>query len=199
MSFTTTTYYSLKKPEVGGSTDLWGGYINENFDTISTQLNSLNTSLLGKVDTTSLGTYVTADTTGLNNYTQTSSITLETANNVTVTSLAANDFLVYTGSNWANKSKTDAQISLLPTYGPAGSLLRVATGGTSVEWATVGFQASYTLGTTDPISGQSNGDLFFNTATNTLKIYNNTWVSVVDTDATTPTTDDIISLSIALG
>ena len=199
MSFTSTTHLSLKKPEVGGSTDLWGTYLNQNSDTLDSTINSIQTSLLSKVDTSALGTYVTVDTTGLTQYTQTSSITLETANNVTVVSLAANDFLVYTGSNWTNKSKTDAQVSLLPTYGSQGQVLRIASGGTSLEWGSLGFSFSYTSGGTDPNSGQINGDLFFNTTTNELKIYNNNWVSVVDTDATTPTTEDIISLSIALG
>lgn len=37
---TDTTNYLLKKPTVGGDDDLWGGYINDNMDTIDTQMKS---------------------------------------------------------------------------------------------------------------------------------------------------------------
>lgn len=37
---TDTTNYLLKKPTVGGDDDLWGGYINDNMDSIDTQMKS---------------------------------------------------------------------------------------------------------------------------------------------------------------
>ena len=87
--------------------------------------------------------------------------------------------MVYTGSNWTNRTKVEAQADLLPTYGGVGTVLRVASGGSSLEWATLGFQFSYTSGASDPAgSTATNGDLFFNGTTNQLKIYNNTWVTV---------------------
>lgn len=200
MSYTLTTNLSLKLPEIGGATDQWGQYLLDNLISLDSTINTIQTDLLAKAATSDLSGYVSINTTGLTNYTTTANTVLSTASDVTVTSPATNDFLVYSGSSWVNKTKAQAQVSLLPTYGPAGSLLRVASGGTTVEFANVGFQASYTLGTTDPISGQTNGDLFFNTTSNELKIYNNsTWVSVIDTDATTPTTGDVIALAIALG
>ena len=185
MSFTTTANLSLKKPEIGGSTDLWGQYLNENADSLDSTINTIQTSLLSKVDSSSLGTYVTVDTTGLTQYTQTSAITLDTATDVAKTgSYATNNFLVYTGSNWTNRTKVEAQADLLPTYGGVGTVLRVASGGSSLEWATLGFQFSYTSGASDPAgSTATNGDLFFNGTTNQLKIYNNTWVTVADTSS----------------
>lgn len=200
MSFTTTTNLSLKLPEIGGATDQWGQYLLDNFISLDSTINTVQTSLLQKADTSALGTYVSVDTTGLTNYTKTTDIQLATASDVQATgTYADNDFLVYSGSTWTNKTKTAAQISLLPAYGSAGTVLRIATSG-GLEWATLGFQRAYTVGTSDPAGASSaDGDLFFNTASNTLKIYNSAWVSVIQTDATTPTTGDVIALSIALG
>ncbi len=185
MSFSSTTNLSLKKPEIGGSTDLWGQYLNENADTLDSTINTIQTSLLSKVDSSSLGTYVTVDTTGLTQYTQTSAITLDTATDVTKTgSYAENNFLVYKSSAWTNRTKAEAQTDLLPTYGSVGTVLRVASGGSALEWATLGFQFSYTSGASDPAgSTATNGDLFFNGTTNQLKIYNNSWVTVADTSS----------------
>jgi hypothetical protein len=199
MSYTLTTNLSLKLPEIGGSTDTWGQNLLDNFTSLDSTINTIQTDLLAKAATSDLSGYVGINTTGLTNYTTTANTVLSTASDVTVTSPATNDFLVYSGASWVNKTKAQAQVSLLPTYGTAGEVLRIATGGSSLEWATLGFQFSYTSGGTDPSSGATNGDLFFNTSTNELKIYNNGWVSVVDTDATTPTTGDVIALSIALG
>jgi len=38
-----TTNYSLKKPASGGSEDHWGEELNENFDSIDTEMNSIQT------------------------------------------------------------------------------------------------------------------------------------------------------------
>jgi len=199
MSYTTTTNLSLKLPEIGGSTDTWGQNLLDNFTSLDSTINTIQTDLLAKAATSDLSEYVSINTTGLTNYTTTASLVLSTASDVTITSPVLYDFLVYSGSSWVNQTKAQAQESLLPTYGSAGQVLRLASGATSLEWATLGFSFSYTAGGTDPSSGVTNGDLFFNTTTNELKIYNNSWVSVVDTDATTPTTGDVIALSIALG
>ena len=81
-----------------------------------------------------------------------------------------------------NSTKTQAQTELLPTFGAVGTVLRVANDAQSLEFATLGFQFSYTSSTTDPSSG-TNGDLFFNSTSNQLKIYNNSWVTVADTSS----------------
>ena len=201
MSYTTTTNFSLRKPIVGDSSDLWGDTLNFTIDLVDTSLQALTNAVALKADSSALGTTVTISTSGLTNYTTTANTTLATASDVTATgSYATNNYLVYTGTHWTNRTKEQAQVHLLPTYGGVGDVLRIAAGGSSLEWATLGFQFSYTSGATDPpASGATNGDLFFNGSTNELKIYNNQWVSVVNTDATTPTTGDVIALSIALG
>jgi len=43
--FTTTTNFALKKPTVGQAVDLWGTYINSNFDEIDSQLQALTVSI----------------------------------------------------------------------------------------------------------------------------------------------------------
>ena len=73
--FTTTTNFSLKKPTVGQAVDLWGTYINSNFDEIDSQLQTLTVSIQ------------TPDLEGLGN--------------VLNTTPSANDFLRFNGESWA--------------------------------------------------------------------------------------------------
>jgi len=73
--FTTTTNFSLKKPTVGQAVDLWGSYINSNFDEIDSQLQTLTVSIQ------------TPDLEGLGN--------------VLNTTPATNDFLRFNGESWA--------------------------------------------------------------------------------------------------
>jgi hypothetical protein len=73
--FTTTTNFSLKKPTVGQAVDLWGTYINSNFDEIDSQLQTLTVSIQ------------TPDLEGLGN--------------VLNTTPATNDFLRFNGESWA--------------------------------------------------------------------------------------------------
>jgi hypothetical protein len=66
--------------------------------------------------TTTLGSYVTSTTlaTELADYTETSSLALGTLNNVTLTTPANNDFLVYDSvtSDWGNQTPTNARSAL---------------------------------------------------------------------------------------
>jgi hypothetical protein len=73
--FTTTTNFSLKKPTVGQAVDLWGTYLNSNFDEIDSQLQTLTVSIQ------------TPDLEGLGN--------------VLNTTPATNDFLRFNGESWA--------------------------------------------------------------------------------------------------
>jgi hypothetical protein len=73
--FTTTTNFALKKPTVGQAVDLWGTYINSNFDEIDAQLQTLTVSIQ------------TPDLEGLGN--------------VLNTTPSTNDFLRFNGESWA--------------------------------------------------------------------------------------------------
>jgi len=73
--FSTTTNFALKKPTVGQAVDLWGTYINSNFDEIDSQLQTLTVSIQ------------TPDLEGLGN--------------VLNTTPATNDFLRFNGESWA--------------------------------------------------------------------------------------------------
>jgi len=72
--FATTTNFALKKPTVGQAVDLWGTYINSNFDEIDSQLQTLTVSIQ------------TPDLEGLGN--------------VLTTTPATNDFLRFNGESW---------------------------------------------------------------------------------------------------
>jgi hypothetical protein len=73
--FTSTTNFSLKKPVVGQAEDLWGVYINSNFDAIDSELQALTNAI-----TTS---------------------NVEDLGNVLNTTPLPDDFLRFNGENWS--------------------------------------------------------------------------------------------------
>ena len=86
--------------------------------TLDTKLESsdLSSYVTSTSLTTTLGGYVTSTTlaTELADYTETASLALGTLNNVNLTSLANNDFLVYDSvtSDWENQTPTNARTAL---------------------------------------------------------------------------------------
>jgi hypothetical protein len=78
--FTTTTNFALKKPTVGQAEDLWGVYVNSNFDAIDSELQTL-TNAITTPDVEDLG-------------------------NVLNTTPATNDFLRFNGQSWAAATVT---------------------------------------------------------------------------------------------
>ena len=78
--FTTTTNFALKKPTVGQAEDLWGVYVNSNFDAIDSELQTLTTAI------------TTPD--------------IEDLGNVLNTTPATNDFLQFNGESWAAATVT---------------------------------------------------------------------------------------------
>jgi hypothetical protein len=47
---TTTTYYALIKPTIGGDADLWGGYLNANFDIIDALFGPTSTGIVSRAN-----------------------------------------------------------------------------------------------------------------------------------------------------
>ena len=119
--YTTTTNLNLKKPAIGGSSDKWGEYLNENLETIGTSIVNLQNasttrsleSLSNVLDATpSTGQLLQYDTANWKAATVTIPDNIQDLTNVTVTSPADGQVLAYSTSNsrWENQTPGAATI-----------------------------------------------------------------------------------------
>ena len=119
--FTTTANLNLKKPAIGGSSDKWGEYLNENMETIGTSIVNLQNastsrsleSLNNVLDTTATtGQLLQYDTGNWKAATVTIPDNIQDLSNVTITSPANGQVLAYSTSNsrWENQTPGAATI-----------------------------------------------------------------------------------------
>jgi len=119
--FTTTTNLSLKKPAIGGSSDKWGEYLNENMETIGTSIVNLQNastsrsleSLSNVLDATpTTGQLLQYDTANWKAATVTIPDNIQDLTNVTISSPADGQVLAYSTSNsrWENQTPGAATI-----------------------------------------------------------------------------------------
>jgi hypothetical protein len=119
--FTTTTNLSLKKPAIGGSSDKWGEYLNENLETIGTSIVNLQNastsrsleSLSNVLDTTpTTGQLLQYDTANWKAATVTIPDNIQDLSNVTISSPDDGQVLAWSNSNssWENQTPGAATI-----------------------------------------------------------------------------------------
>jgi len=119
--FTTTTNLSLKKPAIGGSSDKWGEYLNENMETIGTSIVNLQNastsrsleSLSNVLDTTpTTGQLLQYDTANWKAATVTIPDNIQDLANVTITTPSDGQVLAWSNSNsrWENQTPGAATI-----------------------------------------------------------------------------------------
>jgi len=118
--FTTTTNFALKKPTVGQAVDLWGTYINSNFDEIDSQLQTLTVSIqtpdlegLGNVTNTSPNQDDVLQFDGLNWGASALSIpsSINDLSDVDTSSTPSNgQVLTWSGSSWTAETASAASV-----------------------------------------------------------------------------------------
>lgn len=119
--FTITTNLSLKKPNIGGSSDKWGEYLNENMETIGTSIVNLQNastsrsleSLNNVLDATpTTGQLLQYDTANWKAATVTIPDNIQDLANVTISSPADGQVLAWSNSNsrWENQTPGAATI-----------------------------------------------------------------------------------------
>ena len=80
----------------------------------------------------------------------------------------------------------------------AGAVTNINTVATSISDVNT-FANRYRIGSSDPTTSLDEGDLFFNTTSNTLKFYNGSAWADIDTGIQTETDPTAIPFSLALG
>ena len=118
--FTTTTNFALKKPTVGQAVDLWGTYVNSNFDEIDQQLQTLTVSIqtpdlegLGNVTNTSPNQDDVLQFNGLNWGASALSIpsSINDLSDVDTSSTPSNgQVLTWSGSSWTAETASAASV-----------------------------------------------------------------------------------------
>jgi len=118
--FTTTTNFALKKPTVGQAVDLWGTYVNSNFDEIDQQLQTLTVSIqtpdlegLGNVTNTSPNQDDVLQFDGLNWGASALSIpsSINDLSDVDTSSTPSNgQVLTWSGSSWTAETASAASV-----------------------------------------------------------------------------------------
>jgi len=118
--FTTTTNFALKKPTIGQAVDLWGTYLNSNFDEIDSQLQTLTVSIqtpdlegLGNVTNTSPNQDDVLQFDGLNWGASALSIpsSINDLSDVDTSSTPSNgQVLTWSGSSWTAETASAASV-----------------------------------------------------------------------------------------
>jgi len=132
MADTTTTNYSLTKPEVGASEDTWGTKLNSNLDTIDSQMKSISDAAAAAQS--SANTALAKDPTLTLSGDVTGSATFTNLGNATLTATVGNNSHTHNGTTIDDNSISAAELNVSGN-GTTSQYLR-SDGDGSFTWAT---------------------------------------------------------------